>query len=29
MCPYEQCKNKCYVAFRTEDELAAHVNIEH
>ena len=29
MCPYEQCKSKCYVAFRTEDELAAHVNIEH
>lgn len=29
ICPYEQCKGKCYVAFRTEDELKAHVDIEH
>lgn len=21
LCPYEACKSKCYVAFRTEDEL--------
>lgn len=29
LCPYESCKAKCYVAFRTEDELQAHVDIEH
>ncbi len=29
LCPYETCKAKCYVAFRTEDELQAHVDIEH
>jgi hypothetical protein len=29
LCPYEICKAKCYVAFRTEDELQAHVDIEH
>lgn len=29
MCPFEQCKQKCYVAFKTEDELRAHVDITH
>ena len=29
LCPYEGCKAKCYVAFRTEDELKAHIDIEH
>lgn len=29
LCPYENCKSKCYVAFRTEDELKAHLQIEH
>ena len=29
LCPYENCKQKCYVAFRTQDELEAHVAIEH
>ncbi|TNV82752.1 hypothetical protein FGO68_gene9056 [Halteria grandinella] len=29
LCPYENCKLKCYVAFRTSDELGAHVDIEH
>lgn len=29
LCPYESCKAKCYVSFRTEDELQAHVDIEH
>lgn len=29
LCPYEMCKAKCYVAFRTEDELKTHIEIEH
>ena len=29
ICPYEQCKQKCYVAFQTENELQAHLNIVH
>jgi hypothetical protein len=29
LCPYENCKAKCYVAFRTEDELKTHIDIEH
>lgn len=29
LCPYEICKAKCYVAFKTEDELQTHVEIEH
>lgn len=28
-CPYEVCKAKCYVAFKTEEELKAHLDIEH
>lgn len=29
ICPYEICKAKCFVAFRTEDELRAHLELEH
>jgi hypothetical protein len=29
ICPYESCKAKCYVAFKTEDELKTHFDIEH
>jgi len=29
LCPYEMCKLKCFVAFKTEDELRAHLDIEH
>ena len=29
LCPYEQCKAKCYVAFQTENEMKAHMNIVH
>lgn len=29
ICPYEICKARCYVAFRTEDELRTHLDIEH
>ena len=29
ICPYEVCKARCYVAFRTEDELRTHLDIEH
>jgi len=29
ICPYEICKAKCYVAFKTEDELRAHLEIDH
>ena len=29
LCPYEQCKLKCYVAFQTENEMKAHINIVH
>ena len=29
ICPYEICKAKCFVAFRTEDELRAHLEMEH
>ena len=29
ICPYEACKTKCYVAFKTEDELRAHLDIVH
>jgi len=29
LCPYESCKSKCYVAFKTENEYKAHVDIIH
>ena len=29
ICPYEICKAKGFVAFRTEDELRAHLELEH
>lgn len=29
ICPYEICKAKCYVAFKTEDELRTHLDIDH
>jgi hypothetical protein len=29
LCPYEICKARCYVAFKTEEELKAHLQIEH
>jgi len=29
LCPYGQCKEKCYVAFSTENELKTHLEIEH
>ena len=29
ICPYDACKAKCYVAFKTEDELRTHLDIEH
>ena len=29
ICPYDSCKQKCYVAFQTENELQAHLNIAH
>jgi hypothetical protein len=29
LCPYEICKARCYVAFRTEEELKTHLDIEH
>lgn len=29
LCPYESCKSKCYIAFKTESEMQAHINIEH
>lgn len=29
VCPYEACKSKCYVAFRAEQELQAHLDIVH
>ena len=29
MCPYDSCRSKCYVAFQTESELQAHLNIAH
>ena len=29
ICPYEVCKAKCYVAFKTEVELKTHIDIEH
>lgn len=29
MCPYDSCRQKCYVAFQTESELQAHLNITH
>lgn len=29
ICPYETCKAKCYVAFKTEDELKTHIDLEH
>ena len=28
-CPYDSCREKCYVAFQTENELQAHLNIVH
>ena len=29
VCPYDSCKAKCYVAFKTEDELKTHLDIQH
>lgn len=29
LCPYDSCKSKCYVAFATENEMKAHMNIVH
>lgn len=29
LCPYEQCKSKCYVAFRTESEVQVHLDLVH
>lgn len=29
LCPYDDCKSKCYVAFQTENELKAHNEIIH
>ena len=29
LCPYEECKQKCYVAFETESEMQAHISIVH
>ena len=29
ICPFEQCRQKCYVAFQTENELQAHLSIVH
>ena len=29
LCPYDDCKAKCYVAFQTENEVKAHLEIVH
>lgn len=29
ICPYDSCRQKCYVAFQTESELQAHLDIAH
>jgi hypothetical protein len=29
LCPYDECKSKCYVAFQTENEVKAHLDIVH
>lgn len=29
LCPYDECKSKCYVAFQTENEVKAHLEIVH
>ena len=29
LCPYEECKSKCYVAFKSESEMISHINILH
>lgn len=29
ICPYDDCKSKCYVAFQTENEQKAHLEIMH
>jgi hypothetical protein len=29
ICPYDECKSKCYVAFETENEVKAHLEIMH
>jgi hypothetical protein len=29
ICPYEECKQKCYVAFQTENEVKTHLEILH
>jgi hypothetical protein len=29
LCPYDECKSKCYVAFETENEVKAHLEIVH
>lgn len=29
LCPYDSCKANCYVAFRSENEVSAHLEIMH
>lgn len=29
ICPFDECKAKCYVAFKTEDELRTHIELVH
>ena len=29
ICPYQECKSKCYVAFQTESELKTHMELVH
>jgi len=29
LCPYEQCKAKCYVAFQSESEVQVHLDLVH
>lgn len=29
LCPYDECKGKCYVAFKSEDELVSHIDMVH
>lgn len=29
LCPYDECKDRCYVAFQTENELKAHNELCH
>ena len=29
LCPYQDCKSKCYVVFSTESELVSHIDMIH